>query len=517
MSYQRPRFVASVWLALHASVLVACGQIDPQPVAEPPDAGSNAAPSLDAGSPRDGEPAGDARLADAAIDATALDATPADGGAGDAASYDGAPDASDQDAGPLDRPLDPVVLTGAQLLPGFVGLPPGAIVAFARGDAGWSAVPVQVDERRSADVGTLYGQAATGLSILAYADPQTPVGADTDPTLDDDDQIVFMVKDTGPKAPPGAADPAGVIAHSGMEIEVHAAASLLQNTSYLYLFKQAGSLDASAGKKYVTYAHTDSSATVTTAAYSQHFVGRWVTDELRIHAGSANGADILDRTKILFGPGICGETDDTFNSNEGFFLTRKDGPVRAIRSYLGAASGPYTQRDHFFYAQRADTTTYLRVHQIPGIMDLVDYSAAAIGMTHFASSNLGGDLVDGLPAQSTSTAETAWDLITGAQGSVVNTYALNTSIPAFAPSYYYEDNATDGQCTGDGHSYGLSGPWIQQTIPCTDPVACAGNASFLTAVRIAYFGLPGWTVASASTLSRGAKGGIGATVAPWSP
>ena len=56
--------------------------------------------------------------------------------------------------------------------------------------------------------------------------------------------------------------------------------------------------------------------------------------------------------------------------------------MRAIRSYIGANSGPLTQRDHIFYARREDIRTFLRVHAIPGVLDFFDYSSAAIGMTY---------------------------------------------------------------------------------------------------------------------------------------
>ena len=59
-------------------------------------------------------------------------------------------------------------------------------------------------------------------------------------------------------------------------------------------------------------------------------------------------------------------SEDTFNDAEGAFIANKSGPVRAIRSYIGANSGPLTVRQHVFYERREDITTYLRVHAIPG-------------------------------------------------------------------------------------------------------------------------------------------------------
>ena len=76
------------------------------------------------------------------------------------------------------------------------------------------------------------------------------------------------------------------------------------------------------------------------ANYSYHFGDRWQDDELIITAGAATAVDILDRHKPMFAPGYCGRTEDTFNDAEGAFVINKSGPVRAIRSYIGANSGP---------------------------------------------------------------------------------------------------------------------------------------------------------------------------------
>ena len=110
-----------------------------------------------------------------------------------------------------------------------------------------------------------------------------------------------------------------------------------------------------------------------------------------------NGPDILDRNKALFAPGVCGRSEDTFDDAEGAFLANINGPVRAIRSYIGANSGPYTERTHIFYAQREDIVTDLRVHPIPGVMSFFDYSNAAIGMQYTNDRNLAGVPIDGVP------------------------------------------------------------------------------------------------------------------------
>ena len=105
-------------------------------------------------------------------------------------------------------------------------------------------------------------------------------------------------------------------------------------------------------------------------------------DGLRIKAGAATGVDILDREKVSTVPYACPRTEDTFtgravfhtsDNGEGSFVANISGPVRAIRSVLGANSGPYTQREQVFYADRQEVRVFLRVHSgMPSLMTFVD-------------------------------------------------------------------------------------------------------------------------------------------------
>jgi S-layer homology domain len=213
--------------------------------------------------------------------------------------------------------------------------------------------------------------------------------------------------------------------------------------------------------------------------------------------GGATGVDILDRHKNLFAPGNCTRSEDTFSDGEGAFFVNKDGPVRAIRSYMGANSGPLTQRTHIFYQRRHDITTYLRVHAIPGIVDFFDYSPAASGMIYYDDLNLSGVTIDGSP-DSVITGSVRWELVNGPQGAVTHAHSISTDIPGFTYTLYYLDSTTppETQCTGDAFAYGSSGPRIAQWIPCTDPsMACA---NYLNTTRYLYYDPPGMTVAAAA-------------------
>jgi hypothetical protein len=302
----------------------------------------------------------------------------------------------------------------------------------------------------------------------------------------------------------------------------------------VYLFEQDGTLDPDAGQQYVSYTFSLNSGPylttydladgpnpensgVSTAHYGHHFFDRWGSDGITVLTGGASGADILDRHKPMFAPGNCARTEDTFNDAEGAFVVNKSGPVRAIRGYVGANSGPFTQREHLFYERRQDINTYLRVHAIGGVADFMDYSPAASGMTYYNSHNTGGLAVNGVPETASAGAIT-WEMITGAQGSLTHVGSVSTDISPFNYTSYYFDDATPGggaetQCTGDATAYGMSGAWINQSIPNTDP--SLGAAKFLHSRRHIYYDAPGLNVAGAQGHHDRTLSPLAPSVTPW--
>lgn len=451
-------------------------------------------------------------------------------------------------ASTLNRPEDPVVITGADV-PSLEGVTPPTIVAF-RYNAGWQQIPVQVDQRFTQTLNNVYNNVAglpsnTDIPVEVYADPNTFTGADPNPDVDADDEIAFMAKDAGALAATSA-PPSHTLAGSGVQLTI---TDPLQPgaTGYVYLFEQDGTLDPGAGQHYVSYnfdllsgnykttydlhgsVSTDpnpgnpENTTVTTPYYSQHFSDRWADDQIHITAGGASGVNILDRHKALFAPGNCTRSEDTFDlgsatfPGEGAFVTNKVGPVRAIRSYIGANSGPNTQREQIFYAQREDIRTFLRVHSIPGIMDFFDYSPAASGMTYYNDLNTGGVTIDGVP-DAPALGPIQWEMVTGPQGSLVMAGTMSTSFNPFPYTSYYEDNNVNPttQCTGDAYAYGSSGVYVNHSIPSTDP-GRSDYAGYLNTVRTMYFEPPGLTVAQAEQYNADATTPLAVSPAAWAP
>ena len=429
-----------------------------------------------------------------------------------------------------DRVTDPVVLTGTDV-PGLEGVQPDSIVAF-KYDKRWRQIPVQVDERAMIDYKAVRQTTSFGaFSPEAYTDPDTFAGADPDPTLDDGDEIAMMAKDAGAAAD-AAPSPAGVAAATRTRVAIDDPLSSAER--FIYLFETDSGLDPAAGKSYVDYdfsldsgdykttydwngvaddgagppANSEDS-TVTTPFYSQHLAARWIEDELAVKAGDATGVDILDGDKVQVGFG-CGRSELTFSRGGGGFIANTSGPVRAIRSYIGANSGTFTQQDRIYYQRAEVMKTYLRVH--PGINTIdqfLDYSPAASGMTYRTSADPGGVTVDGVPDGDLETGnslgpELAWEQATGPQGSLAIVSRVDTDIPTFSAGSYYQDDSTSPatpQCGGyaDDQAWGSSGPGITGVGVNTDPTL--GPASSLTGTRTIFYSAPGADAALAELRS----------------
>jgi hypothetical protein len=387
----------------------------------------------------------------------------------------------------LHRLVDPVVVTGAQAN-ALVGAQPGRVVAFRASSQGWTQLPVQVDERKTTTIAAIYNLPAnqfagtsTNVNVNVYADPTTFTGADPTATVDADDEIVFMARDAGGDAGTLAA-PAGTVG-GGVEVAIHDPGEA-NAVGFVYLFNSNGSLNPSAGKQYVQYGFSLTSgdykttydrisgpnpenSTITGTTYTAHFSDRWLLDRVALSKGDRPGVDIVDRVMYRF-PGTCIRNEDTFDAGEGAFVVNKVGPVRALRGYVGANSGPNTQATHAFYDTALETVIDLRVHAIPGVGASLDLNQQAIGMTFRSPQVAAGVPIDGNPDSVPATAPSWWTM-TGPQGGlgIASSFQSNLSI---SPQTYYQDDLTPtGQCTGDGQAVADAGAFFNSSIACTDP------------------------------------------------
>lgn len=471
----------------------------------------------------------------------------------------------------LQRPEDPVVLTGADL-PKLVGTSPRNVVGYSWDGSAWHQIPTQVDERDLVSPGVIYHLPTTAypvlygtstlLKILVYTPPAastaeyrsdpTYTPTDSDPTFDANDEVSFLADYTGVKADRSAGFPPGVVGSTG---ELVTATNPLDpsQVGYVYLFKSNTLTGGSAGSTGVDYtfslndgtyladykisngslAPNDSwgynpeSSTVTTPSYSLHYGDRWLNDGVSITRGGASGAQLLDRSKYFATSAGCPRTEDTFDggdSGEGAFIVNISGPVRAIRSYMGANSFKWTSVVETYYPSRQDTTIELRGHAgMPGFGQADDFATGLTGLTYTDPANT-GLVIDGVPdaftpitsASGGTTQPPNWQLVTGPQGSMVTSRTLTTSIGDLNLSTTYADEspAAVTPCTGDASLWGQSGfTTISPTldVPVTDPTLAASVDTY-TVHRVRYFQGPGVTAEQAAHYDEFAKNPIAVSV-----
>jgi len=418
----------------------------------------------------------------------------------------------------LDYALIPMVMEGSKL-PTLNTWLPDEIIGF-KYQGQWEQIPIQIDEKRMMQAFEIYNLSESYSSyypdylLLEYCDKNTGVGEDYYPKFDSDDELVFMLKDVGNLAgtnikPIGVNNsiPGVKVTISGHNGEV----------GYIYLFKKGtgSNLIPSAGKSYVNYHFELESGDTTLEHYNQdtgyynleksyiqtpyyhkHFLNRWVEDDLFISKGDYTPVDLIDRQRIYTLITATknesdGRTENTFSDDEGAFLVNKSGPIRGIRSYVGANSGPYTQQDHFMYESSEERHLYLRVHSMSYLVYGWDHNPAAGYMVYNNNNNMpnvnvstengitykgicidGGSLNSYYPDNFV-TGPLNWELVNSHYGSILrhNTIISNIRADSLIINSLFKDamNPVLPPSTGDLHHYGSSGISTYCQLPNTDP------------------------------------------------
>jgi len=464
----------------------------------------------------------------------------------------------------LNRPSEPVVLDGSAL-PKLIGNDPMHIVGFAWDGKVWHQIPVQVDQRDLVSPGQIYHLptssypnlfgTTTPYKILVYTPPATLTAGytssatytppDSNPMFDSNDQLSFLANDSGQQVGSSVANPAGV---DGTTREQVTATDPLtpSQVGYVYLFHSDTLTGGGAGTDGVNYTFSLDSgsytgtykmgtgslapnntwgfnpehSTVVTPSYSQDFGDRWLNNGLAITSGGADGANILERTHYYV-TNTCSRSEDTFdggadNPGEGAFVVNISGPVRAIRSYIGANSYTSTVNTDIFYPDREDTVTELRGHAgLPGYGSADDFVTGTTGLTYSDPAN-SHIPIDGSPDAFTpiayttgSTPPASWQMVSGPQGSLVTVRTIDTSISGLNATTVYQDRnpASPAQCTGDAAAWGENGFNLTSpvgSVPITDPTLTATPAT-LVLNRFRYFEPPNLPVASAATIDMEAR------------
>lgn len=268
---------------------------------------------------------------------------------------------------------------------------------------------------------------------------------DTVPGLDTDDELVFMARDAGDRAPTQGGLPEG--ATDAREVSViDPDSGETVGYAYVVMGDIEPAFDATTG--YVQYerdanadeyvysqssyrdygaaphgAHLDDNgvcvtddpkqrrprdgATIRTDRYQYRYDGRWLMTDWRVAANDDRdyGPDLVDQWKARAfqqRPGgetpCCGYEEEENNwGGSSILMGERSGAVRTIRETWGADSGTNVVRREFFYAEEMRQRNFLRVHvitPIDGIYTQWDYNAGAVD-TYYNPQVPDGVAIDG--------------------------------------------------------------------------------------------------------------------------
>ncbi|RMF75861.1 MAG: hypothetical protein D6738_02770 [Acidobacteria bacterium] len=319
----------------------------------------------------------------------------------------------------------PVVLHGSDL-PQFAGVPEADLAAFRWDGSAWVRIPLQVDPVYDVDLCSEVPGPVNG------SWPPIPPGADPAVTcrekridvsgllegnsvLDDDDEVVFLVREAGQRRPAGTADPPGA-GPAFYEIRLRDDGASPPEEGWIYLYAgtsvpepagyaisvdtQTGRLAGDAPPPGCTAADNQYT-TVETDGFCLYWATRWSLDDLILKdaptdgCGTALGSwtaedprDVLDRWKG-HEQEVGGAVDDDYWGCRSAFVDADDGiprpgekigPVRYVRGVLGAKSAVNTTAYTMVYPRYIETEVRLRVHPMTGIARLLDWAPATKGV-----------------------------------------------------------------------------------------------------------------------------------------
>merc|ERR1719228_2808482 len=121
--------------------------------------------------------------------------------------------------------------------------------------------------------------------------------------------------------------------------------------------------------------------------YERHFSEIWYSDMLRITAGNSDFKNIWGMSEEQLLPYYCGRSIKSYIKSPTAFIANKDGPVRAIRSWVGANEATLSQVDLISYEQKEELTKYRRSRSIPGALFYTNFDKNALDMKYYNCKN----------------------------------------------------------------------------------------------------------------------------------
>ncbi len=395
----------------------------------------------------------------------------------------------------VSRPYEPIILDGSS----FVGLSQQQVpidelflFAYNRDTGEWRQIPMQIDEVDSS--GSFFGE--------------------TDGLLDDNDQLVFMARDAGDRAPYNVwLDNSEARVHPRYEIRITDPMAP-DRSGWLYLYRSS-TLSRNGMPGYMTHipsadADFPAADTIRGETYKlAHHAETGLPDFLSVlNADGTETPDLIDRLKVRIQSKLFFVTLNITEANFYAIATRvKAGPVRIIREVenevrLDTAVFDTARVLLKLYPNGIILSGHLRFSAALGLSLVrvsLDMNPDIEGLTFFNPKN-GPVAVDASPDSVDESIlidpELNWDMITGETGTVIKLMRMNLdSVQNATPALYYFDapgGTGDGTPdTGDQVSFGDVGIKLSGT-----------NITGLFPILIATFFLPGSTTPEMATQLR---------------
>jgi len=344
---------------------------------------------------------------------------------------------------PNPRDNEPVLTTGSSLAE-FALVPISEFGLFRYDPASTAYVPIpfQIDER----IEKLFNEGtAFEFTQLIY-----DVFGEDDGLLDANDELAFMFRDAGVRAPSQVPwpDDAGNFRY---EIRAEDSRPGISNPSrWVYLFR-GPSLERS-GENYVSWNRAPDGS-VATPSFELDYLDRWLLTGYRVFPPCGDGADLLDRVK-----GRAQPLPETFEDEEGWntnstFLGGILGPIRALRYVRGATSGVNTIHYDAVYKSFWQRIVTLRVHPLSRIWLYFDWLPRP-QTTLFTPANRDGLTIDGIPDPEAGTSFLTWNVMTGDGGGLAVAFFVPDSPLYQTKEAYLQDDAGYDDSIPTNPSYG---------------------------------------------------------------
>ena len=385
--------------------------------------------------------------------------------------------------------VTPITIKGSQLT-ALQGFPVATIVAFSfHKKGGWRQIPMQIDERALQTAGHVWGKSSDDdlqVFLDVYSDPNTYNGPDPEGAFDENDEILIYLETAGEKA--DMLTMPEQIECPPLEVKIRDLQNNQEAFVYFFLHDYAYQQNTNIDlvdyqfqllegddflETYDTKSNNPEDSWIQTEYYAWHFSDDWVNDQWQYLRGPSPEQDLIDFTRLQLGPGICNRNIYTFSAGAGTHITSKDGPLRAIRSVMGANSGNLLQRTYKFYPSWVEIQTNWRVHPVRGIMENIDWHSDLKDFTYYNANHLDGLPMDGVLDETFVDSYSDWELISGPAASIWVQSLIESDFPIDTIFQYYLDEweSQTELCVGDEHALGQCGFFIRQQIPNTDPRA----------------------------------------------